>query len=156
MLITHQAGDGNPIHRGTKEDFLAGMACSVVNNEEKTVTRETTQQNGKFSVQDIIDLTKMSHGKSKEETVYDNLTTKHAAEHHHISDQEILPVEDNSSAAEAITFIRKKFPGLISTSYAVDALKSKLKKECEAVLRPERCATGWRIDLKRLHTLSPA
>jgi hypothetical protein len=139
------------LHRGSKEDFLAGLSCSVVADDEKTLIPENKEWNGKFSIQDMIDLTKLIHS-SNEETVYDILTNKHAAERHYIGAEEILQVEDNSSASDAINYVRRKFPGLISTSYAVDTLKSKLKKECEAVLKPERCATGWRIQPDRLHT----
>ena len=99
----------------------------------------------------MIDLTKLIHS-SNEEMVYDILTNKHAAERHYIGEEEILQVEDNSSASDAINYVRRKFPGLISTSYAVDTLKSKLKKECKAVLKLERYATGWRIQPDRLHT----
>ncbi len=94
----------------------------------------------------MIDLTKLIHS-SNEETVYDILTLYIR---HYIGAEEILEVEDNSSASGAINYVRRKFPGLISTSYAVDTLKSKLKKECEAVLKPKRCATGWRIQPDRL------
>ena len=137
------------IHRGSKDDFLAGLSCSVVCDDERTVTPESNEWNGKFSVQDIIKLTKMIHASEKEQTVYDILTKKHAAERHFISAKEILQVEDNSSASDAMMYVRRKFPGLMSSSYAVDCLK---KDECTAVLKPERCATGWRIQPTRLHT----
>ena len=140
------------IHGGSKDDFLAGLSCSVVCDDERTVTPESNEWNGKFSVQDIIKLTKMIHASEKEQTVYDILTKNHAAERHFISAREILQVEDNSSASDAMTYVRRKFPGLISSSYAVDCLKKDLKKECAAVLKPERCATGWRIQPTRLHT----
>lgn len=52
---------------------------------------------------------------------------------------EILQVEDNSSASDAIDHVRRTFPGLVCPSYAVDTLKNKFKKECEAVLKQERC-----------------
>ncbi|CAB4040114.1 Hypothetical predicted protein, partial [Paramuricea clavata] len=115
------------LHRGSKEDFLAGLSCSVVADHEKTLIPESKEWNGKFSIQDMIDLTKLIHS-SNEETVYDILTSKHAAERHYIAAEEILQVEDNSSASAAINYVRRKSPGLISTSYAVDTLKSKLKK----------------------------
>lgn len=139
------------IHRGTKDDFLVALSCSVVADDEKTLGPEINKWNGKFSVQDIVKLTKQVHSNGKEETVYDLLTTTHAAERHHIGTDDILHVEDNSSASDAITFIRKMFPGLVSSSYAVDALKNKLKEECQLVLKLERCATGWRIQPDRLH-----
>jgi hypothetical protein len=140
------------IHRGTKEDFLVGLSCSVVPDNEKTFAPETNKWNGKFSVQDVVELTKLVHAHEKEGTVYDLLTEKHAAERHHIDADDILQVEDNSSASDAIAYVRRKFPGLISSSYAVEILKNKLKKECELVLQPERCATGWKIQPDRLHT----
>ena len=80
----------------------------------------------------------------------DLLTEKHAAKQHHIDADDILQVEDNSSASDAIAFVRRRFPGLISSSYAVETLMNKLKKECDLVLRPERCATGWKIRPDRL------
>lgn len=129
------------IYRGAKEDFLVGLSCSVVNDDEKTLTPGTSNWNGKFSVHDIINLTKLVHTDGRE-TVYDLLTEKHAAKQHHIDADDILQVEDNSSASDAIAFVRRRFP--------VETLKNKLKKECDLVLRPERCATGWKIRPDRL------
>ena len=96
------------IHRGSKDDFLAGLSCSVVCDDERTVTPESNEWNGKFSVQDIIKLTKMIHASEKEQTVYDILTKNHAAERHFISTREILQVEDNSSASDAMTYVRER------------------------------------------------
>ena len=123
----------------------------MVNEDNKTQVQETGTWNGKFTHQDIIHLTKLVHSEEKKESLYDTLTTKHAAERHHISANQILQVEDNCSAADAVDYVRRTYPGLICSSYAVDKLKNKWKKECEAVLQPKRCSTGWRIQPDRLH-----
>ena len=139
------------VHRGTKDDFLSALSCSVVADAKKVIMPDTGKWNGKLSVPDVIQLTKLIHPNEESQSLYDVLTEQHAAEKHHITAKEAMHVEDNCSASDAIDYVCKKFPGLISSSYAVNKLKCQMKKECEAVLRPERCATGWRVQPNRLH-----
>jgi hypothetical protein len=134
------------VHRGNKTDFLSALARS---SSQETSTE--TNWNGKFTVQDIIDLAKNVHSPKCNETVYNILTGEHAAKRYHFKAAEILDITDNMNSSDVVDYFRKKFPGLVDSNYKVDNLKKSYKKEFEKVLLPERTPAGWRIDPDRLH-----
>ena len=92
-----------------------------------------------------MELTKRIHTDKSCVSLYECLTGQYAAEEHHIPAHEILHVQDNCSESDTVAYIRKRFPGQMSSSYAVDTLKNNMRHECDAVLKPKHTATGWRI-----------
>ena len=86
------------VHHGSKEDLLAGIASSVSNSSNKQESEN--EWDGQLTVQDIVELTKMTHDKKKGKSVYEMLTVDAAAEIHRISSFQVLKMQDSISQKE--------------------------------------------------------
>ena len=63
------------IHHGSKEDLLAGIAHSVSSSSTKQDSINSENDwDGHFTVQDIVELTRMIHDYRAGKSVYDTLT----------------------------------------------------------------------------------
>ena len=106
---------------------------------------------GSLDQTDLIFLAKesVSH-ESKEKSLYEELTTKHAASTSAVSAANLLQLIDTVNTTESIAQLRKLLPGYFPSQRKVSTLKAKCRQEFQAVLRPSRTATGWKIDPERL------
>ena len=136
------------VHHGSKEDLLAGIASSVSNSSNKQESEN--EWDGQLTVQDIVELTKMTHDKKKGKSVYEMLTVDAAAEIHRISSFQVLKMQDSISQKETFRNLRKLLPGFIESERRTDQLRYKWHKEFEVVLEPSRTKTDWRINPERL------
>ena len=139
------------IHHGSKEDLLAGIAHSISSSSTKQDSINSENDwDGHFTVQDIVELTKMIHDYRAAKSVYDTLTIDTASQIHHISSFQVLKMQDSISQKETFRNLRKQLPGFIDSERRTDQLKYKWHKEFEVVLQPSRTKTGWRINPERL------
>ena len=136
------------VHHGSKEDLLAGIACSVSNSSNKQESEN--EWDGQLTVQDIVELTKMTHDKKKGKSVYEMLTVDAASEIHRITSFQVLKMQDSINQKETFRNLRKLLPGFIQSERRTDQLRYKWHKEFEVVLEPSRTKTGWRINPERL------
>ena len=86
------------VHHGSNEDLLAGIASSVSNSSNKQESEN--EWDGQLTVQDIVELTKMTHDKKKGKSVYEMLTVDAASEIHRISSFQVLKMQDSISQKE--------------------------------------------------------
>ena len=138
------------MHHGSKNDFILGFAHSVCSSKTSSpLTSTSSTWDGKLSVQDIIEISKHAHEHGR--TAYDVMTSDNAVQRFHIDKHHILNVQDNMNSSEFVSDLRRRVPGLLDSGYSVDQLKKEQRSEFTAVLQPERTATGWKINLYRLH-----
>ena len=118
------------------------------------VAEEESTENdwdGSLDQSDLIFLAKESEShESKDRTLYEELTTTHAASTSTVSAAGLLQLIDTVNTTETISQLRKLLPGYFASQRKVTALKAKFREEFNAVLKPKRTATGWRIDPERL------
>ena len=138
------------MNHGSKNDFKLGFAHSLCSSKiSSPLTSTSSTWDGKLSVQDIIEISKHTHEHGR--TAYDVMTSDHAVQRFHIDKHHILNVQDNMNSSEFVSDLRRRVPGLLDSGYSVDQLKKEQRSEFTAVLQPEGTATGWKINLYRLH-----
>lgn len=146
------------IHHGGKKDFLLtlGKGMPKFTKKRTAVAEEESTENmpdwdGSLDQSDLIFWAKESEShESKDRTLYEELTTTHAASTSTVSAAGLLQLIDTVNTTETISQLRKLLPGYFASQRKVTALKAKFREEFNAVLKPKRTATGWRIDPERL------
>ena len=134
------------IYHGSKEDLKEGITHGATVASWNKLQNESSI----LTPQDIVDIAKQTYGESKGKTVYDTLVTDESARKLHISNLDILKIQDAGSQRDAFRTLRRKLPAFFDSERQVDKLRQKWHEEFEVVLQPIRFATGRRIDPKRL------
>ena len=138
------------IHHGSKTDLIHTIATSV--SRCKTI-KENSSWDGNLSVDDIILMNKLIQVPKSDKSLYELLTKVKSAEEYFLSAEDILYIKGQASSCETFRYLRRKFPGFFASEAREDQLKKKWHNEFRVILKPERTATGWKVDIDALQQL---
>ncbi|XP_066016810.1 uncharacterized protein [Pocillopora verrucosa] len=143
-ILSHLALE---VHYGSKIDLLHGISLSVGRRFRQQCSIDSAWQ-GQLEKQDIILLTKLIRTKTGD-SLYNQIGEEQATVQ--IPPSAILKLQDQCNSGQTIDEIRKILPpGYLATKRKVAELKTKYKLEFEAIMQPQRTATGYRIEPARL------
>lgn len=104
------------VHSGKKQDFLMTLAESVVSQSQTESSEDITESwDGTLSPQDILTLAKNTHDPKKRMTVYDTIITESAPQHYHLSESDVLDIQDTTSPTEIVCTLQRKLPGFMDS-----------------------------------------
>ena len=132
------------IHKGGKVDLINGIAAATTTRKQ-----DTNNWDGTFSPNDIIELTKQARSK-KGRSVYEEITSKHAATKYFLNATDILYIQDQFNLTNTFRLLRKKMPGYFDSERQCDRLRKQWHSEFIAILKPERIHNGWKININGL------
>ena len=132
------------VHKGGKVDLINGIAAATTTRKQ-----DTNNWDGTFSPDDIIELTKQARSK-KGRSVYEEITSKHAATKYFLNAADILYIQDQFNLTNTFRLLRKKMPGYFDSERQCDRLRKQWHSEFIAILKPERIHNGWKIDINGL------
>ena len=88
-----------------------------------------------------------------EKSLYQLLTKVKSVEEYLLSAEDILYIKDQASSCETFRYLRRTFPGFFASEAREELLQKQWHNEFKVVLKPERSATGWKIDVNALTQL---